>query len=50
MVIWGISFIVYSPLMHVDFVPGNTLPDMVITVNICIIVSRLKSKIVELKY
>lgn len=44
MVIWGIGFIVYRLLMHVDFVLGNTLPDMVITVIICIAVSRIREK------
>ena len=44
MIIWVIGFIVYRLLMHVDFVLGNTLPDMVITVIICIAVNRIRAK------
>ena len=36
-VIWVIGFVVYRFLMKVDIVVGNTLPDMIITVVICVV-------------
>ena len=45
MVIWVIGFIIYRWLMNVDIVIGNTLPDMVITIVICVAADKiLKSK------
>ena len=41
-VIWVIGFILYRYLMTVDIPVGNTLPDMAVTVIICIIVSKFK--------
>lgn len=41
-VIWIIGFVLYRYLMTVDIIVGNTLPDMVITVIICVIVSKLE--------
>ncbi|MCR5482440.1 MAG: putative hydroxymethylpyrimidine transporter CytX [Clostridia bacterium] len=37
---WLLGFIIYRLLMHVDTVVGNTLPDMVITIIICVIVGQ----------
>ena len=45
LVIWLIGFVIYRLLMHVDIVVGNTLPDMLITIVICVAVSEIKSKI-----
>ncbi len=42
LVIWLIGFILYRFLMNVDFVAGSTLPDMVITILICVIASKRK--------
>ncbi|MCR1840043.1 putative hydroxymethylpyrimidine transporter CytX [Murimonas intestini] len=39
--IWLAGFIIYRLLMRCDFVLGNTLPDMAITVGICLIVNYL---------
>lgn len=36
-IIWLIGFIIYRLLMNVDFILGSTLPDMVITMLICIV-------------
>ena len=41
-IIWVIGFILYRYLMSVDIIVGNTLPDMAVTVIICIIVSKFK--------
>ena len=39
-VIWVIGFMLYRILMNVDIPVGNTLPDMVITILICVIVRK----------
>ena len=39
-VIWVIGFILYRLLMNVDIPLGNTLPDMVITIVICILARK----------
>lgn len=44
LVIWLIGFILYRMLMNVDFVLGNTLPDMAITIVICLIAGTLTKK------
>ena len=42
LVIWLIGFILYRILMHVDLVCGNTLPDMVLTIVLCVIVNAVR--------
>lgn len=42
LVIWVAGFVLYRLLMNVDMVVGNTLPDMVITILICVIVSKIR--------
>lgn len=44
LVIWLIGFVVYRLLMKVDIVIGNTLPDMIITIIICVIANKLNNK------
>lgn len=44
LIIWLIGFIVYRLLMRVDIVVGNTLPDMLITIAICVVVSKIREK------
>ena len=44
LIIWLVGFVIYRLLMNVDIIVGNTLPDMVITVCICIAVSRFQLK------
>ena len=39
--IWLAGFIIYRMLMQVDTILGNTLPDMLITVGICLIVNKV---------
>lgn len=41
MVVWLIGFILYRILMNIDIPVGNTLPDMVITIILCLIVNRV---------
>ena len=43
MIIWVIGFVVYRILMNIDMPLGNTLPDMVITIVICLIVGKFVS-------
>lgn len=43
--VWLIGFIIYRLLMRVDIVVGNTLPDMAITIIICVAVSKIRDKI-----
>ena len=45
LIIWFVGFVIYRLLMHVDIVVGNTLPDMLITIVICVAVSRIRNKI-----
>ena len=41
LVVWLLGFIIYRMLMNVDMVVGNTLPDMVITILLYVIVEKL---------
>ncbi|MFR2365328.1 MAG: putative hydroxymethylpyrimidine transporter CytX [Eubacterium sp.] len=43
-VIWVIGFALYRYLMTVDIIVGNTLPDMVITLILCVIVNCVMKK------
>ena len=44
MIVWVVGFIAYRWLMGVDTILGNTLPDMVITIVLSVIVSLLFGK------
>lgn len=44
-IIWAIGFVLYRILMKTDFILGNTLPDMIITFLLTIIVSILAKKL-----
>ena len=44
LVIWAIGFILYRWLMTVDIVVGNTLPDMILTLLICLLVGKWQKK------
>ena len=44
LIIWAAGFILYRVLMHIDLPVGNTLPDMVITSAICVIVGKIGKK------
>lgn len=43
LMIWFIGFVVYRVLMHMDVIVGNTLPDMLITIMICVFVRKLRN-------
>lgn len=40
-IIWVIGFALYRYLMTVDIIVGNTLPDMVITIIVCVIANQI---------
>ena len=40
LLIWIVGFIIYRLLMRIDIVVGNTLPDMLITIVLCVVVSN----------
>lgn len=42
--IWLVGFIIYRLLMQVDILVGNTLPNMAITILICVAVNKIRSK------
>ena len=44
LIIWLVGFVIYRLLMNVDIIVGNTLPDMAITMGICIAVNRFQNK------
>ena len=44
LIIWFTGFILYRLLMKIDIIIGNTLPDMLITIVLCLIVSRVKKE------
>lgn len=41
LIVWVIGFVVYRYLMNVDIPVGNTLPDMGITMLLCVIVNKI---------
>ena len=44
LMIWFVGFVVYRLLMRVDMIVGNTLPDMMITIALCVAVSKMRRK------
>ncbi len=40
LIVWAVGFIVYRILMRIDLPLGNTLPDMVITILLCLLVAK----------
>ena len=44
LIIWFIGFVVYRLLMNVDIIVGNTLPDMIITIVLCVAVKKIGCK------
>lgn len=44
LLIWLVGFILYRLLMRVDIIIGNTLPDMAITILLCIAVNKIRTK------
>ena len=43
-IIWLIGFVLYRMLMQVDILVGNTLPDMLITIALCVLVHKVSGK------
>ena len=44
LIIWFVGFVVYRLLMRVDIIVGNTLPDMLITIALCIAAAKIGLK------
>ena len=44
LMLWFVGFVVYRLLMRVDIIVGNTLPDMLITIVLCVAVSKMRRK------
>ena len=44
LIIWLVGFVAYRLLMRVDILVGNTLPDMLITIALCVVVGKIKKK------
>lgn len=44
LMIWLAGFIIYRLLMRVDMIVGNTLPDMIVTILLCIAVNKVRRK------
>ena len=44
LIIWFVGFVIYRLLMRVDIIVGNTLPDMLITIALCVAVSKMRRK------
>ena len=44
LIIWLLGFVVYRLLMGVDIIVGNTLPDMVITILLCLLAAKFEKK------
>lgn len=44
LLIWFIGFLLYRLLMRADIVIGSTLPDMAVTILLCLLVHSLKNK------
>ena len=48
-IIWAIGFILYRILMQFDFILGNTVPDMIITIIICVVTDLFIKKCIKCK-
>ncbi len=44
LIIWFAGFVIYRLLMNVDIIVGNTLPDMIVTIALCVAVSKIRKK------
>lgn len=45
LIVWLVGFVIYRVLMRVDTPVGNTLPDMVITVVLCVVVEKIAGSV-----
>lgn len=44
LIVWLIGFVLYRLLMKVDILVGNTLPDMLITILLCLLANKIRPK------
>lgn len=44
LIIWLLGFVVYRLLMGVDIIVGNTLPDMILTIALCLLAAKFEKK------
>ncbi|MCU6763300.1 cytosine permease [uncultured Roseburia sp.] len=44
LMVWGLGFLLYRYLMTIDLPLGNTLPDMVITALLCVVVGKIRMR------
>ena len=44
LIVWVVGFVIYRLLMKVDIVVGNTLPDMLITIALCVAANKFFAK------
>ena len=44
LILWLLGFVVYRLLMSVDIIVGNTLPDMLITIVLCLLAAKFEKK------
>ena len=44
LILWLLGFVAYRLLMGVDIVVGNTLPDMLITITLCLLAAKFEKK------
>lgn len=44
LIIWFVGFIIYRLLMRVDMIIGNTLPDMIIIILLCVLIGKIRTK------
>ena len=44
-IIWVIGFIIYRILMRFNIIVGNTLPDMIITILVCVVCDKISKKL-----
>lgn len=47
MAIWAAGFIIYRLLMKADIIAGSTLPDMIITIIICVAVHSIQKRLTK---
>lgn len=47
MIIWVIGFVIYRIFMNIDMIVGNTLPDMFVTILMCVFVSKITGRIMK---
>ncbi|MBR5618698.1 MAG: cytosine permease, partial [Clostridia bacterium] len=44
LIVWLIGFVIYRLLMRVDIIVGNTLPDMIVTIAVCVLIGKIAER------